>query len=287
MKFFKSKFFVISVLVALVLILVPSMLSVFGYSGVVRNVVKTVATPFEWCGRQVADAVNGFVSVFTEYDELVAENKDLKDKLAELENDKYENEVLREQNDWLKNYLNLKEQSTEFDITNATVISRESGNYATVLTVNKGRVHGVKKNMPVITEDGVFGYVSECGLDWAKVVSIVETASAVSVYSDRTGVTGVVEGDASLRKDGYCVMTYIASNADIKVGDRIFTSGNGNIYPSGLLVGEIVEISADEATRTLSAKIKPSVNFGEIEDIKKIIIIMGYHEGNSAQTGAN
>lgn len=287
MKFFKSKFFVISVLVALVLILVPSMLSVFGYSGVVRNVVKTVATPFEWCGRQVADAVNGFVSVFTEYDELVAENKDLKDKLAELENDKYENEVLREQNDWLKNYLNLKEQSTEFDITNATVISRESGNYATVLTVNKGRVHGVKKNMPVITEDGVFGYVSECGLDWAKVVSIVETASAVSVYSDRTGVTGVVEGDASLRKDGYCVMTYIASNADIKVGDRIFTSGNGNIYPSGLLVGEIVEISADEATRTLSAKIKPSVNFGEIEDIKKIIIIMGYHERNSAQTGAN
>ena len=287
MKFFKSKFFVISVLVALVLILVPSMLSVFGYSGVVRNVVKTVATPFEWCGRQVADAVNGFVSVFTEYDELVAENKDLKDKLAELENDQYENEVLREQNDWLKNYLNLKEQSTEFDITNATVISRESGNYATVLTVNKGRVHGVKKNMPVITEDGVFGYVSECGLDWAKVVSIVETASAVSVDSDRTGVTGVVEGDASLRKDGYCVMTYIASNADIKVGDRIFTSGNGNIYPSGLLVGEIVEISADEATRTLSARIKPSVNFGEIEDIKKIIIIMGYHEGNSAQTGAN
>ena len=287
MKFFKSKFFVISVLVALVLILVPSMLSVFGYSGVVRNVVKTVATPFEWCGRQVADAVNGFVSVFTEYDELVSENKELKDKLAELENDQYENEVLREQNDWLKNYLNLKEQSTEFDITNATVISRESGNYATVLTVNKGRVHGVKKNMPVITEDGVFGYVSECGLDWAKVVSIVETASAVSVYSDRTGVTGVVEGDASLRKDGYCVMTYIASNADIKVGDRIFTSGNGNIYPSGLLVGEIVEISADEATRTLSAKIKPSVNFGEIEDIKNIIIIMGYHEGNSAQTGAN
>ena len=287
MKFFKSKFFVISVLVALVLILVPSMLSVFGYSGVVRSAIKTVATPFEWCGRQVADAFNGFVSVFTEYDELVSENKELKDKLAELENDQYENEVLREQNDWLKNYLNLKEQSTEFAITNATVISRESGNYATVLTVNKGKVHGVKKNMPVITEDGVFGYVSECGLDWAKVVSIVETASAVSVYSDRTGVTGVVEGDASLRKDGYCVMTYIASNADVKVGDRIFTSGNGNIYPSGLLVGEIVEISADEATRTLSAKIKPSVNFGEIEDIKNIIIIMGYKEENSAQTGAN
>ena len=287
MKFFKSKFFIISVIVALVLILVPSMLSVFGYSGLVRNAIKTAATPFEWCGRQIADAVNGFVSVFTEYDELLAENKELKDKLAELENDQYENSVLRDQNDWLKKYLNLKEQSPEFSITNATVISREAGNYATVLTINKGTVHGIKRHMPVITEDGVFGYVSECGVDWAKVVSIVETASAVSVYSDRTGVTGVVEGDSTLRKDGYCVMTYIASHADIKVGDRIFTSGNGNIYPSGLLVGEITEISADETTRTLSAVIKPSVDFGDIEDIKNIIVIMGYAEAPAAQTGEN
>jgi rod shape-determining protein MreC len=274
-------------MVALVLVLVPSMLSVFGYSGLVRNAIKTAATPFEWCGRQVADAVNGFVSVFTEYDELLSENKELKDKLAALENDQYEISVLRDQNDWLKNYLDFKEQSPEFAITNATVISREAGNYATILTVNKGTVHGIRKHMPVITEDGVFGYVSECGVDWAKVVSIVETASAVSVYSDRTGVTGVVEGDTTLRKDGFCVMTYIASNADIKVGDRIFTSGNGNIYPSGLLVGEITEISADETTRTLSAVIKPSVDFGNIEDIKNIIIITGYAEDAAAQTGDN
>ena len=287
MKFFKSKFFIISVIVALILVLVPSMLSVFGYSGLVRNAIKTAATPFEWCGRQIADSVNGFVSVFTEYDELLAENKELKEKIESLENDAYENAVLRDQNDWLKQYLNLKEQNNTFSITNATVISREAGNYATVLTVNKGTVHGVKKNMPVITEDGVFGYVSECGVDWAKVVSIVETASAVSVYSDRTGVTGVVEGDSTLRKDGFCVMTYIASNADIKVGDKIFTSGNGNIYPSGLLVGEIAEISADEATRTLSATIKPSVDFENIEDIKNIMIVMGYSGKASAQTGGN
>ena len=287
MKFFKSKFFIISVIAALILVLVPSMLSVFGYSGLVRNAIKTAATPFEWCGRQIADSVNGFVSVFTEYDELLEENKELKEKIESLENDAYENAVLRDQNDWLKQYLNLKEQNNTFSITNATVISREAGNYATVLTVNKGTVHGVKKNMPVITEDGVFGYVSECGLDWAKVVSIVETASAVSVYSDRTGVTGVVEGDTTLRKDGFCVMTYIASNADIKVGDKIFTSGNGNIYPSGLLVGEIAEISADEATRTLSATIKPSVDFENIEDIKNIMIVMGYGGKASAQTGGN
>ena len=266
----------ISVAVALVLVIVPSALSVFGYSGIVRNVLKTVATPFEWCGTQVANAVNGFVSVFAEYDQLRAENEELREKIAELEDQKYENDVLRDQNDWLKNYLDLKEHNPSVQITNATVISREAGNYATVLTINKGSVHGIKTRMPVITEDGVFGYISECGLDWAKVVSIVETASSVSVYSDRTGVTGVVEGDTALRKDGYCVMTYIASNADIKVGDRIFTSGNGNIYPSGLLVGEITEISADETIRTLSAVIKPSVDFENVADINNLMVVVGY-----------
>ena len=276
MKFFKSKFFIICIVVALSIALITSMLSVLGYSGILRSGLKTLATPFEWCGTTVANAVNGFVGVFSEYDELKKENEELKAQIAEMENDKYENSVLRDQNNWLKSYLDMKSYIPDVNITDAVVIARESGNYATVLTINKGYAHGLKKNMPVITEDGVFGSVSECGIDWAKVVSIVETASAVSVYSERTGVTGVVSGDTELRTDGYCIMTYIASNADIKVGDKIFTSGNGGVYPAGLLIGEVSEISADETTRTLSAVIKPSVDFKNSEDITKLMIVIGY-----------
>ena len=276
MKFFKSKFFIICTAIALSVALVTSMMSVLCYSGILRSGLKTVATPFEWCGTTVANAVNGFVGVFSEYDELKKENEELKAQLEALEDDKYEISVLRDQNDWLKSYLDVKSYIPDVNITDAVVIAREAGNYATVLTINKGYAHGIRKNMPVITEDGVFGSVSECGIDWAKVVSIVETASAVSVYSERTGVTGVVSGDTALRTDGYCIMTYIASNADIKVGDRIFTSGNGGIYPAGLLIGEVYEISADETTRTLSAVIKPSVDFKNPEEITKLMIVMGY-----------
>ncbi len=276
MKFLKSKFFIISLVIALTLVLIPSMLSIFGYTGFIRSALKTIATPFEWCGTQVANAFNGFVSVFAEYDELKEENEDLRAKLAELEEDSYENEVLRQQNAWLMNYLDVKTRNPYLLLTDATVIARESGNYATVLTINKGSVHGLMRQMPVITADGAFGYVSECGLDWAKVVSIIETASSVGVYTERTGVTGIVEGDTALRADGYCVMTYISASADIKVGDRIFTSGNGSIYPSGLLVGEVVSISADEATRTLRAVIKPSVDFDNVDDITKLMVVVGY-----------
>ena len=276
MKFFKSKFFIICAAIALSIAIITSMMSVLGYSGILRSALKTVATPFEWCGTTVANAVNGFVGVFSEYDNLKEENEQLKAQLAELQDEKYENTVLREQNDWLKSYLDVKNYIPDVNITDATVIAHESGNYATVLTINKGYAHGIRKNMPVITEDGVFGSVSECGIDWAKVVSIVETASSVSVYTERAGVTGVVSGDTALRTDGYCIMTYIAANADIKVGDKIFTSGNGSIYPAGLLVGEVTEISADEATRTKSAVIKPSVDFNNTHDITKLMIVIGY-----------
>ncbi len=281
MKFFRSKFFITAVIIALVLVLVPSMLSIMGYTGLIRSALKTVATPFEWLGSQVAGAVNGFTSVFTEYDDLKKENEELRARVAELEAAQSDVAVLREQNAWLMKYLDLKTQTPTMLLTDATVIARESGSYATVLTVNKGSLHGLMRQMPVITEEGVFGYVSECGPNWAKVVSIVETASSVGVYTERAGVTGVVEGDATLRQSGYCVMTYIPAGADVQVGDRVLTSGGNSVYPSGLPVGEIVSITADETTRTLRAVIKPAIDFTEIGDVNRLMIITGYKSGGN------
>ncbi|MBO5415683.1 MAG: rod shape-determining protein MreC [Clostridia bacterium] len=277
MKFYRSKFFIICVAVAIVLVLVPSALSVFGYTDLVRSGLKTVAKPFEWCGSKVSEAVSGFVSVFTEYDKLKEENEELREALENAENKAYENSVIQAENDWLKSYLKVKTDHPQFAITDATIVSRQAGNYATVLTLNRGTVHGIKRNMSVITADGVFGYVNEVGLDWCKVVSLVETASSVSAYTDRTGTVGVVEGNSLLREDGLCRMTYIDASADIKVGDKVYTGGNGKIYPDGLLIGEVVSIEADEYSRTLVAHIEPAVDFSDIGATNKVMIITGYN----------
>lgn len=276
MKFLKSKFFIICLCVAIILVMIPSAMSILGYTEVVRSIFKTIATPFEWCGSKAADAVNGFTSVFSEYDRLKAENEELRATIESMENEKYDAEVIKEQNEWLKEYLNLSTENPDFVLTDASIISRESGNYATVLTLNKGSVNGIKKNMPVITSGGVFGYVKEVGINWCKVVSIVETASSVGAYVGRSGVLGVVEGDQLLRNDGVCKMTYIEADSDIKVGDRIYTSGTGKIYPGGLLIGTVASIEADEYSRTLVATISPAVNFSDISSINNVMIIKGY-----------
>ena len=275
MKFLKSRFFIVCLCVAVIIVLVPAVLAAFGQVDVVRSGLKTVAKPFEWCGSRMADAVNGFVSVFTEYDELVEENKQLRDTIESMKNDAADNEVLQKENQWLKDYLEFHSQNPDFVLTDADIISHEAGNFSTVLTLSKGKVHGIKMNMPVITANGALGYVSEVGLDWCRVVSIIETSSKVGVYTDRSGVIGTVEGNLELRAEGKCLMSY-AADADIKVGDRVYTSGTGSIYPGGLFIGRIVSIEADEATRSLMAVVEPSVDFSSLQSLGSVMIICGY-----------
>ncbi len=274
-KLLKSKFFIICVAVALVAVLVPSVLAAFGQVDIIRSGLKTVAKPFEWCGSKVAGAIDGFVSVFTDYDALVKENEELKDQLEQLKNDSSELDELREENKWLRDYLEIHNQNPQLKLTDASIISYEAGNYSTVLTLNKGAVHGIRNDMPVITSKGLLGHVIETGLDWCKVVSIIETSSAVGVYTDRTGVIGTVEGDVALRSEGKCLMSYSA-DADIKVGDRVYTSGTGSIYPNGLYIGRIVSIEADETTRKLMAVVEPSIDFTSLEKLGGVMIIRGY-----------
>lgn len=266
-------------MIAVLLVLIPALLSAFGQVDIVRSALKTVAKPFEWGVGQFANATDGFISAFTRYDDLLRENEELRAELDALKQNAADNEALKSENNWLKSYLELYQNDPGLIMSEAKIISYESGNYSTVLTLNKGAVHGIKKNMPVITSDGVLGYVSEVGLDWCKAKSIIETSSAVGVYTDRTGVLGTVEGNLELRNEGKCLMSYSAS-ADIKVGDRVYTSGSGGIYPSGLLIGSIVSIEADEVTRQLLATVDPAVDFSSPDELTRVMIICGYDGGN-------
>ena len=80
-------------------------------------------------------------------------------------------------------------------------------------------------------------------------------------------------------------MTYIDAEADIRVGDLVYTNGSGSMYPAGLLLGKIVAIEADEATRSLVAEIEPAVDFTAIDRIDRLVIVCGYK--NASGTGGS
>lgn len=277
MSFFRSKFFVFCLIIAILLTLIPTLLAAFGGTDLLRSAMGTVAKPFTMCASGIANAFNGFVDVFTEYDDLKAENEQLKAQLKEYEDKVYNEELLKEQNEWLKNYINIHDSNPSLKFTDARVIAREASNYSTVVTFNRGSAHGIKINMPVITADGLIGQVSEVGLDWCRVVTIIEPGDAIGVIVEKTGKLGLLEGSGELHSEGLCKMSYIGDSSGIQMGDRVYTSGvSGSKYPGGLYIGTIVDTYSDANTGELVAIVKPGVDFTELENVTDALIVCGF-----------
>ncbi len=259
-KFFRSRFFFVTVITALILVIVPTVLSAMGLSDYVRGALQTVASPFQAAFTWVADAVAGFGEYFTAFDELAAENEALRKKLDEANDQLYNARLLEEENEWLRNYLGLKRLHTDYRFEEATVIGREGGNSITVLTLNRGSLHGIEKGMPVLTDGGIVGAVVEVSATWCRVETLLETASAVGAYVERSAQSGIVSGSFSLAAEGLCVMNYLPDGADIRIGDRILTSGISSVYPPGLYIGEVTAVQPDPYSRTVTAEITIAVN---------------------------
>ncbi|NLM57213.1 MAG: rod shape-determining protein MreC [Clostridiales bacterium] len=273
MKLIKSKFFIIMLCIALALVIVPSVLTLMGLSSYVRSAVATLLTPAQSLMMKVTNAIDGFTDYFTEFDRLKAENEALKRELAEYKNKFYEIDNILKTNEWLYEYLELKREHTEFKLIDADIVGREVGNYMTVFTLNVGTDKGVTADMPVITSDGIVGYIAEAGPNWSKVLTIIESASAVGAYVERTGELGLVEGSFDLRGTGLCKLTYLATDSDVKVGDRVLSSGLGSIYPRGLVVGIVESIEPDQFSRTVTAYVRPTAN---LEDLTRVMVIKSY-----------
>ena len=273
LKLIKSRFFIISLAVALLLSIVPGVLCAMGQGSYIRSALVTVATPFRWAFTKVGEGLSGFSMYFRTLEKLRDENEALRAELEGYKNLVYDAELIGEENEFLSEFLGIKEEHVDFLFEDATVVGRESTNYRTVYTLSKGTLLGIEVNMPIITEEGLVGHITEVGATWSKAVLITETASAVGGYIERSGVLGVVEGTYELRTEGTCRMVYIEPDSDIRVGDKVLSSGMGGVYPRGILIGHVSEISVDENTRTLTALIEPSA---DLDSISKLMIITEY-----------
>jgi len=277
MKLFQNKFFLICLCVAVVLAAVPSTFAILGYGSLARNIVGTVTVPLRWCVSAVGNAVEGYQRYFQSIDALVEKNQTLQEEKDSLEQRLEEAELLEQENERLREYLGIKNQHPSFTMEQAMIISREAGNYVTVFTLNKGTLHGIEVNMPVIVKEGIVGYVSEVGLNWCKVSTVIETASSVGAYIPRSGTMGIVSGDFSMKNEGVCKFSYVEGEADIQIGDQIYSSGIGSVYPADLLIGEVIDIGQDEYNRMVVATVRPAVDFSEQE---WVMILTGYEQAS-------
>ena len=273
MRFIKSKFFIVVLIVALSLVIVPVILTSMGLGDTVRSGVATLLKPGQKLFGSVADGIAGYSEYFTKYDELVEENAALRERLAAMQDEVYDAKELERVNDWLYDYLELKRQHPDYTLVDASVTGRQSSNYMSVMMIDRGTSSGVERDMPVVSADGVIGYVAEAGVSWAKVVTICEATSSVGALVERTGEAGLVSGSYTLAADRLLTMTYLSPDSDVAVGDRIVTSGYGNVYPRGLTIGYVESVENDALSQTVTATVKLAAR---LDDPEKVMVITAY-----------
>ena len=275
MKIFKNKFFIIALSIAIFISILTATLSVMGQTGPIRNVVNTVTLPFRYVGIKFNEAIEGFSKYFQSIDALSEENSSLREEIAELESSLADMEATKDENARLREYLDVKKTYPDFSLADALIIGTESENYSTFLTLDRGFGDGVEVGMPVIVKSGLVGAVCEVGSSWCRVRVITEASSNVGAYVERSGEIGMVSGDISLKDTGTCNMTYLPEDADIEVGDLIYTSGIGSVYPRGLLIGRVATVGIDEYLRKKTATMDCAVDF---DTLRYVMIITDFEE---------
>jgi len=266
-QFFKNKFFYIMTVLALLVTIVPMVYHNMGVTFVFRDAVNVLLTPMQKVFHAAADAVDGFTAYFYKFDALVEENTALKQEVASLQAQIYDNREMEEMYAWMSDFLEMKRQHTDYTMTAATVTGRESGNYSSVLTLDTGSGAGITLGMPVITAEGLVGQITEVGYNWSRVTTIVEAQSAVGAYVERTGESGVAEGDSQLTGDGIVKLQYLAADTAVEIGDRILTSGYGSVYPRGLVIGYVQSMETNPYTRTKTVYVQCVAPIYNVSDV--------------------
>ena len=268
---FKNKFFIIFLIAVCVLTIATMGLTIAGYGNLISDAANIILEPFQIFANIIKNSVSGFTDYFTKFNELKAENADLKERVRILELENEDAQAILKENESLMAFMDLKKEHLDFKLQNASVILGSASNYSGGFTVNKGAFHGVKKDMAVVASEGVLGYISEVGTRTSKVSPFIRTSNSIGAYIKRTRETGIVEGDFELEKRGLCRLSYLSRESDIQVGDKIYSSGYGGTYPEGLFIGTIAEVYSDPLTQTPAAYIEPAVNFNKVRDVMIIL----------------
>ena len=143
----------------------------------------------------------------------------------------------------------------------ATVIGRDPSPFLEYVIINRGSDDGLRRGMPVVTQQGLIGRVAAVTADAARVQLITDPASSINVKLEPSGAQAVIRGEVS----GEISLAMIPQSAPVEIGDLILTSGLGGNYPANILIGQVTGVRRRETDLFQSASVQPVVDFNQLE----------------------
>jgi rod shape-determining protein MreC len=221
-----------------------------------------ISFPFQKAATLVIKTVQGTFLHYVFLVNLERENRMLKEKIAQLQEENHRMNEIKLANERLRQLLQFREKNST-SMIGAEVIGRDPSSWFRSVTIDKGERDGVKKGMAVISPTGVIGQILKIAPHYATVLLITDYNSAVDCVVVRSRAKAIVEGIGENR----CQLKYLLRAEDVAVGDVLVTSGLGGNFPKGLMVGEVKKVDKKGYGVFQFAELVPSVDMTRLEEV--------------------
>lgn len=263
------------VIIAILTVLIGFMIAAI-YSVGTAPIIGVVLKPFQQFSTSVTVGVGEFfdkyfdaAAIYEQNQLLREQNRDLQSKLVDYDRMKHEYGQLIEMED-------MREKNKDWVYQTASIINREYADPFFSFTLDKGSLDDIALYDPVITSDGLVGYVIEVGMSTSKVMTLLHINMNIGASNSATRDIGNVTGTVDLARQGLCVMEYLPRESESAVGDLVVTSG-GNLFPKGIVIGTVKEVKPSKSATSIEAIIQPAT---DVRSIKNVLVIIDF-EGQS------
>lgn len=241
-------------------------------SGLLNQIVGKVIDPLVAVQGWFASRTQAMVEFFTvprDVATLRQENASLKDQVSQLQSELLAARQQLTETDILYALLDFARAKPENKYVAASVIGRDPSPFVKYIIVDHGSDDGIVKGMPVVTQQGLVGKVVAVTATAARVQLITDPGSILNVHLEEANtdcqVVGSVTGDVSLEM--------VNPGVTLMQGDLILTSGLGGLYPSDILIGQVLSPENSDSTLFQKATVQPVVDF---VNLKAVLIITNF-----------
>lgn len=222
----------------------------------------TILKPALMAGRSAASFLSDCRRTAVRFWKSFQDQKEYEEKIQQLESELLRLREVSRENDRLRKLLDFRKTISEKGIA-ARVIGWDASAWRKTLILDKGKKHGIKKDMTVVVPEGLVGRVLEAGPSVSRVILVLDPDARVSASASQSRAQGIVAGDGSSKLK----MNYLELDGGAAVEEVVLTSGVSGLYPKGIRIGKIVGLEKDLDGLHLTAELEPYVSFTKLEEV--------------------
>lgn len=262
----------------IVLVLFVLGIAFFALSGYMAKVIDRIMTPVVQAQSTLMERLNFIINLFSISQDqvaLVAENEELRNQVAELQNRIIQLQQNLNEADILYALLGFARSSPDEQYVPAKVIGKDPSPFLKYILIDQGSDAGVRSGMPVVTNKGLVGRIDAVTASAARVKLITDSTSMINAVVVDVDAECVVQGSIT----GDITIEMVSQDVNLEPGQIIQTSGLGGEFPADFIVGQVLNVNQINNEIFQSASILPAEDFNSLQ---AVLVVSNFSPANTA-----